>query len=107
MTVFKKPRLRMLQIGPPVLDIRSARPPRRDYEDVYQSRLWRVLVDRLKRERGNRCDRCGATGCRIIGDHRIELRDGGEPFTASNVELMCHACHGAKSAAARRARLNP
>ncbi|WP_298618749.1 AAA family ATPase [uncultured Zoogloea sp.] len=69
----------------------------------YQSPEWRGLVTRIKRERGARCQRCGS-GHRVIADHVIELRDGGAPLDASNIELLCQACHNAKTADARAAR---
>lgn len=73
-------------------------------DDLYGSREWRALVAQIKRERGAFCQRCGSGG-RLIGDHVVELRDGGAPLDPDNVELLCAArCHPAKTAAARRKR---
>ncbi len=76
----------------------------KEAERFYGSAEWRALVRRLKRERGNFCQRCGAGG-RIIGDHIIERKDGGADLDEGNVELLCAAkCHPAKTARARAAR---
>jgi 5-methylcytosine-specific restriction protein A len=72
-------------------------------ENFYASREWRDLVASMKRERGNRCARCGASG-RIIGDHIVERRDGGAELDRNNIELLCMPHHAAKTAAARKAR---
>jgi 5-methylcytosine-specific restriction protein A len=69
----------------------------------YQSVEWRTLVRAIKAERGAFCERCGSNKG-LIADHVIELRDGGEPLDAANVELLCGKHHGAKTSAARAAR---
>ncbi|OQC19047.1 MAG: HNH endonuclease [Planctomycetes bacterium ADurb.Bin069] len=72
-------------------------------DPFYLSAEWRRLVARLKRERGAACERCGS-GHRLIGDHVVERRDGGAELDPANVELLCQACHNAKTAKARAAR---
>lgn len=72
-------------------------------EPFYQSRAWRSLIASIKRERGNWCERCGSTH-RVIGDHIVELKDGGAPLDPSNIELLCQAHHNAKTAKARATR---
>lgn len=72
-------------------------------DGFYRTPEWRELVARIKRERGPGCARCGSTH-RVIGDHVIELKDGGAPLDPSNIELLCIAHHNAKTAAAARAR---
>lgn len=73
-------------------------------DGFYLSPEWRQLVAEVKRERGAWCQRCGSTH-RVIGDHIRELKDGGAPLDKRNVELLCQACHNAKSARARQARV--
>lgn len=70
----------------------------------YASREWRELVARLKRERGGCCARCGSSN-RVIGDHIVELKDGGAPLDPANIELLCQAHHNAKTAQARHRRV--
>lgn len=72
-------------------------------DQFYQSREWRQLVTRIKRERGAYCVKCGSTH-RLIGDHIVERRDGGADLDPSNVELLCFTCHQRKTAAARAQR---
>ena len=76
-------------------------------DGFYISKEWRSLVGRIKRQRGPWCERCGAggQGVRVIGDHKIEIRDGGAKLDDSNVELMCAGCHGVKTAAAKADRV--
>lgn len=69
----------------------------------YSSPEWRALLAEIKLERGRYCERCGSKH-RVIGDHRVELKDGGAPLDPSNVELMCQACHNRKTAEARARR---
>jgi len=42
----------------------------------YHDKRWIAFVPQLKAERGNWCQRCGRGG-RIIGDHIVEIKDGG------------------------------
>jgi hypothetical protein len=62
---------------------------------------WRALVARLIVMRGRKCEKCGAEGVRIYGDHVVELKDGGAELDANNVELLCSPCHGKKTARAK------
>jgi 5-methylcytosine-specific restriction endonuclease McrA len=70
----------------------------------YKSPEWRTLMAAIIAERGRRCEACGRTGCRIFGDHVIELSDGGSPLDRRNVKLLCGSCHTAKTAQARARR---
>lgn len=83
----------------------TALPKRADR--FYQSKEWRSLVARLKRERGAYCRRCGAggRGVRIIGDHIHEIKDGGAKLDERNIELLCSPCHNVKTAQERRRRV--
>jgi 5-methylcytosine-specific restriction endonuclease McrA len=96
------PRLRALPAAIPSLGPQLLPPPKLA-DRFYASPEWRALVARLKRERGPFCQRCGSSH-RVIGDHVIELKDGGAPLDPSNVELLCQAHHNAKTAAARARR---
>ncbi|MBL4757496.1 MAG: HNH endonuclease, partial [Rhizobiales bacterium] len=58
----------------------------------------------IKSERGNRCEKCPQAGGRIIGDHIIEIKDGGAPLDRSNVMLLCIPCHNKKTAKAKKNR---
>lgn len=72
-------------------------------DPFYLSPEWRTFIARIRRERGNRCEvlGCQTPTHRVIGDHIVELRDGGAPLDPSNIRLLCQAHHNAKTAAAR------
>lgn len=73
-------------------------------ESFYNSPEWRALKARKRRE-GYWCVQCGGTD-RLILDHIIERKDGGDDLDPGNVEWLCQAHHNAKTARAkaRRAR---
>lgn len=106
---------RLRSLGPAVrsLDTATARPAPKRADPFYLSPEWRSLVARLVRERGRRCEGpgCGRTHdaegapIRVFGDHVVELKDGGAPLDPANVRLLCGACHSAKTARARAARM--
>jgi 5-methylcytosine-specific restriction protein A len=81
------------------------RPAPKTADPFYQSKEWRALVGRLKRQRGAWCQRCGSTD-RVIADHIVERKDGGAELDPGNIELLCAAHHNKKTAQAktRRAR---
>ncbi|NBN78690.1 HNH endonuclease [Microvirga tunisiensis] len=70
---------------------------------IYQSAEWRKFAADIKRQRGGACEVCGSRN-RVIADHIVELKDGGEPFNPQNIQLLCHPHHQAKTAAARARR---
>jgi hypothetical protein len=72
-------------------------------DPFYLSPEWRTLVRDIKRERGAFCCICGS-GKRIVGDHRVELKDGGARLDPANVDLLCHGCHQRKTARERARR---
>ncbi|HEV2100672.1 MAG TPA: HNH endonuclease signature motif containing protein [Stellaceae bacterium] len=85
-----------LRVGPAPAPHRAA--------PIYTSPEWRQFIGAIIRKRGRRCEDCERTGCRIFGDHIVELKDGGEPFEETNIRLLCGSCHTAKTARARAAR---
>lgn len=99
------PRLRTLGPRVATLDTRTARPPPKTADPELLAPQWRALVADLKRERGDRCEDCGRTGTRIFGDHIVERQDGGAVLDRANIRLRCGSCHGLKTAAERRKRM--
>ena len=77
------------RIGRPPAKVQAM--PKR-VESFYVSREWKQLVARLKRERGPWRERCGS-GKRVVGEHKVEHRNGGAELDSPNVQLLCHACH--------------
>ena len=47
---------------------------------------------------GWRCSSCGAAG-RLEVDHLKPLSKGGQPWEASNLQVLCRGCHIAKTRA--------
>ena len=59
---------------------------------IYASAKWaRVRRRRLDAAR-RRCEVCGVRG-RMQVHHRHALRDGGDPYAWSNLEVLCSKCH--------------
>ncbi|MBF0889631.1 HNH endonuclease signature motif containing protein [Gluconobacter cadivus] len=87
------------------VDTRIAKPPPKRADSFYLSAPWRTLMASLLKSRGRICQECGRTGCRIFGDHRHELKDGGAPLDPGNIVLLCGSCHSRKTAQVRAARM--
>lgn len=78
-------------------------PAPRAGEAIYTSQAWRSLRARIRRDRGGRCEACGADRDLVV-DHIVELVDGGAPYDPTNLMLVCARCHATKTAQARRDR---
>ena len=46
-------------------------------------------------------------GIRLLGDHVVEIKDGGARLDPSNVMLRCYSCHARKTAEERNRRAGP
>jgi 5-methylcytosine-specific restriction protein A len=73
-------------------------------DPFYRTQDWTRLARDIKRQRGSCCEACGMPHANLIADHVIELKDGGAPLDPLNIQIMCHACHNAKTARERSAR---
>jgi hypothetical protein len=75
-------------------------------DPFYSSPEWRALAASVKAARGGWCciPGCETPGDRVAADHVKEVRDGGAPLDPKNLQLLCHAHHMTKTAAARTAR---
>ena len=87
------------------VDTSTAKVPEKQAAAFYSTAEWRELVARLKRTRGERCEKCPRHHVRLFGDHITELEDGGAPLDARNVQLLCGSCHTAKTVRARAERM--
>lgn len=72
----------------------------------YVSPEWLRLRAEIIKERGRRCQSCGASQGRIHLDHIVELQDGGDRTARSNLQLLCQACHTRKTTQERAKRLS-
>jgi 5-methylcytosine-specific restriction endonuclease McrA len=65
---------------------------------------WQAFRGEVLKERGHRCEKCGATEGRLYLDHIVELRDGGARLDRRNVQVLDARCHTLKTAAEKRRR---
>jgi 5-methylcytosine-specific restriction protein A len=95
--------LRTLRPRVSVANLQTARVPAKVTDKFYLTGEWIALRDRVRREAGGRCQApgCGRIEQRMFVDHRVELKDGGEPLDRRNVWLLCGSCHSLKTAAER------
>lgn len=100
----KPSRLRSLAPRVGMIDIRRIKPLPKTRAEFYGTPEWRTLIAAVIAERGRRCEDCGRTGCRVFGDHVVELQDGGAPLERRNVRLRCGSCHTTKTTAERARR---
>jgi 5-methylcytosine-specific restriction protein A len=79
------------------------RAPPKVADPFYLSKEWQRAKAAKRREGRVWCTRCGSTD-RLILDHIIERKDGGDDLDPRNLEWLCHAHHQAKTAKARASR---
>jgi 5-methylcytosine-specific restriction enzyme A len=75
----------------------------------YYDPAWVALRARIVRQRGSSCedsahDPARPRRGRVIADHIVELKDGGELLDPKNILLRCSRCHGRKTMEARARR---
>ena len=65
---------------------------------MYHTLKWRKLAKKLKREANYRCAACNKIGSLrdLNVHHKIPVKDGGDFFNESNLEVLCISCHAAK-----------
>ena len=83
------------------VDTSIARPPPKTALPFYSSPDWIALRNAERVAAKSICRRpgCGKRG--FIVDHIVEIRDGGAPLDARNVELLCSSHHVLKTNAVR------
>jgi 5-methylcytosine-specific restriction endonuclease McrA len=84
------------------------RPPIKEANLFYKTPEWRALTERVKREAHYCCEACGADYShrkrKLIGDHIIEIKDGGAKLDRTNIQCLCIDCHNKKTAKVRAER---
>ena len=76
-------------------------------DPFYHTGRWRKVRDRYLR-RQPLCEMCLARGvskAADLVDHITEIKDGGARLDFANLQSLCWACHGSKTADARAARV--
>jgi 5-methylcytosine-specific restriction enzyme A len=106
---------RLRQLGSPVRPIGPlVRPPPRQPEPHYNTAAHAAWAREVVQRAGGRCEAVDRYGSRcskaaplhrMFADHRIELKDGGQPFSAENGMCLCGAHHTRKTIEARVKRL--
>ena len=71
---------------------------------IYNTERWKQLSATMRKN--GHCVVCGATTRqrRLFVDHRIEIRDGGDPWHPANLQILCALHHRHKTIAASAAR---
>lgn len=80
---------------------------KRKNQSFYGSHQWRK-VSQWYRKQSPLCEYCKAEGSATIGDvvdHIIEIKDGGDPYSADNLQTLCHRHHNRKTADKREGRV--
>lgn len=65
------------------------RQTRRAGKSIYNTAKWRH-TRRAQLSRESLC-KCGAIATDV--HHRVDLADGGDPWSPGNLESLCHSCH--------------
>lgn len=58
----------------------------------YQSKLWRNTRNAFIKA-NPKCE-CGAPA--TVADHKVRIKDGGEPYNWTNLSPKCKKCHDSK-----------
>ena len=86
------------------MHVMSANDKQRAGESVYRTERWKQLSASMRKT--GVCAVCGATQKqrRLYLDHVREIKDGGDPFSPSNLQILCARHHVIKTrtAAAER-----
>ena len=65
---------------------------------MYSTARWkRVRKIALVRDNGL-CQHCLEANAEMV-DHIVEIKDGGDPYTLSNLQSLCNKCHAIKTKA--------
>ena len=79
----------------------KSKPKRSDYaqERMQMGTKWQKFRRAIIQRRGGECVKCGATpdGKELHLDHIIPIRDGGERWDTTNLQLLCRKCHSSKT----------
>lgn len=67
---------------------------------LYDRQQWRRVRRQQLREHPlcEDCANLGTVNPATDVDHRMALKDGGEPLDSANLRSLCHRCHSAKTA---------
>jgi 5-methylcytosine-specific restriction enzyme A len=97
------PKIPMIKARIPTL---TSRVPRQEKQadSFYTSPEWRALIAAIKEQRGNQCADVGPHSGRILGDHIVEIKDGGALLDPANIMLRCAGCHNRKTGRERAKR---
>ncbi|SFM16718.1 HNH endonuclease [Shimia aestuarii] len=99
------PGLRSPTVGLRVAKVKEDQSRTRAGFSLYGSDKWKRLSAQLRRDHPY-CRQCGKTSMQttLQVDHIVPLRDGGDPFDRSNLQVLCIPCHNTKTRAERNAR---
>ena len=73
-------------------ETRYAQLGRMDYSDYLKTAEWDAIKRRKRRQSGNRCQVCNASGVQLDVHHRFYGNRGHE--LDEDLIVLCHECHG-------------
>jgi 5-methylcytosine-specific restriction protein A len=96
----------MLRPRVAVLDTALAPPPPKQADPWYGTPEHKAWAEAVIKRAGGRCQdpECRTPGLRVIADHIVEKKDGGNLTDPNNGLARCWPCHTRKTNAARAAR---
>ena len=62
------------------------------FHAALDQRLWRRARQKALLTAGFRCEQCRRAGRHEV-HHRTALKDGGDPYEQSNLQVLCRDCH--------------
>jgi len=71
---------------------------------IYNSTRWRKIRKHILGRDSGICAMCGMAKQKMIVDHIKEIKDGGEPYSYDNLQVLCISCHNSKTSQSRRDR---
>src|SRR5262245_3532030 len=104
------PKLKSLPSVVRTLDIRTTKLPPKQKDPIYNTPEFQKWRARVIARAGGRCEyrdqhdtRCTKAKPmhRVVADHIVELRDGGQAFDVTNGQCLCDAHHQLKTMQAR------
>ena len=67
----------------------------KEYTKIYDSKRWQTARKQALYRDGGMCVMCNEPATLV--DHIKEIKDGGDPYSLSNLQSLCFRCHSIKT----------